>query len=72
MLPIVTTSTPVASVVTTMKISSLIERRPAVVLSRTLHRSATSAPRAIGPDQQDAEVGHVVGGHAERGAEQAT
>ena len=48
MLPIVTTSTPVARVVTTMKISSLT-RSTAVFLSRRLHRSDTSAPRAIGP-----------------------
>ena len=48
-----------------MKISSLT-RSTAVFLSRTLHRSDTSAPRAIGPTQQDAEVGHLVGGRRPR------
>ena len=63
-LPIVITSTPVASVVTRMKISSL-DRSTAVFLSRELHRRLTSAPRAIGPTSSAPRSRDLVGGDAE-------
>ena len=57
-LPMVTTRTLVARVVTTMKIDQL-DQVDGGALVECLHRSVTSAPRAIGPDEQHAEVGHL-------------
>ena len=67
MLPMSTTSTPVASVVTTMKISSLTSVDAVLLVeAASSQRHLRSAGHRA--DQQHAEVGHVVGRDAQRRA----
>ena len=70
MLPMVTTSRPVASVVTTMKISSLTASAGGLLVQE-LHRTLTSAPRASGPNSREARSGTSSSGTPIAGAAKA-
>ena len=71
MLPISTTSMPVASVVTMMKIISLTSVAAGLLVEEA-HRTLTSDPRASGPNISVERSPHLVGGDARAPAPSAT